>query len=147
MTSPPKWYLPVTIFALLWNLLGCIAYLSDVMLTPEDVARMSAAQQSLYASRSAWAVAATAVAVWCGAAGSLGLIIRKRWGMPLLIASLVGLIIQDFGLFVLTDAASQTGHVAFVLQGLVLLIAIGLVVLARTAASRSWIPKQKAQQG
>jgi len=62
MTSPPKWYLPVTIFALLWNLLGCIAYLSDVMLTPEDVARMSVAQQSLYASRSAWAVAATAIA-------------------------------------------------------------------------------------
>jgi hypothetical protein len=140
MTSHPKWYMPVTIIALIWNLLGCVAYLSDVMLTPEDVALMSPAQQSLYASRTSWSVAATAIAVWFGAAGSLGLILRKRWALPLLIASLAGLLIQDFSLFVLTDAASLAGPVVFALQGLVLLIAIGLVLLARTAISRGWIP-------
>ncbi len=147
MTSPPRWYLPVTILALLWNLLGCAAYLGDVMLTPEDVAKMSAAQQSLYASRSAWAVAATAIAVWCGAAGSLALTMRKRWARPLLIASLTGVIAQDFGLFVLTDAGSQAGPAAFALQGLVLIIAIGLVALARTASSRGWLSGQTAGQG
>jgi hypothetical protein len=145
MTSPPRWYLPVSIIALLWNLLGCAAYLSDVMLTPDDIAKMTATQQALYASRSAWAVAATAIAVWCGTAGSLGLIIRKRWAMPLLIASLAGVVIQDFGLFVLSDAVSQTGPVAFALQGVVLLIAIGLVVLAREAGLRGWAPKQAAR--
>jgi len=142
MTSPPKWYMPVTIIALIWNLLGCVAYLSDVMLTPEDVALMSPAQQSLYESRTIWSVSATALAVWCGAAGSLGLIMRQRWGKPLLIASLVGILIQDLGLFILTDAASQAGVVAYFLQGLVLLIAVGLVMLARTATSRGWIPKK-----
>lgn len=40
MTATPRWYLPVTILALLWNLFGCFAYLSDVMLKPEDVAQM-----------------------------------------------------------------------------------------------------------
>ena len=59
----PKWFLPVAIAALLWNLLGCAAYLSNVMLTPEAVARMSAAQQAMYAARPAWSVAATAIAV------------------------------------------------------------------------------------
>jgi hypothetical protein len=137
MEQPPKWYMPVAIAALLWNLLGCAAYLSDVMLTPEDVAGMSAAQQALYAARPAWSVAATAVAVWAGAAGSLGLIIRKAWAMPLLIASLAGVIAQDVWLFWLSGSAVET--VALVLQGLVLLIAIGLVQLARTAAARGWI--------
>lgn len=146
MSAPPKWYMPVTIIALVWNLLGCVAYLKDVMMTPEDIARLSAAQQALYASRTAWAVAAFAIAVWCGAAGSLGLVLRTRWAMPLLIASLCGLIVQDFGLFVMTDAARLAGPVAFVLQGLVLLIAIALVVLARKAASRGWIPKEMAQK-
>ena len=51
MEQPPKWFLPVGIAALLWNLLGCAAYLSDVMLTPEDVAKMTADQQALYAAR------------------------------------------------------------------------------------------------
>jgi hypothetical protein len=142
MTVVPKWYLPVTIIALVWNLLGCLAYLSDVMLTPDDIAKMSAEQQALYASRATWAVAATAIAVWFGAAGSVGLIIRQRWALPVLIVSLAGLIVQDFGLFVLTNAASQAGPVVFVIQGMVLLVAVGLVILARRAISQGWIPRQ-----
>ncbi len=139
MEQPPKWYRPVAIAALLWNLLGCAAYLSDVMLTPEDVAQMSAAQQALYAARPAWSVAATAIAVWGGAAGCLGLIVRKRWATPLLVASLVALVVQDVSLFVLSEAAALTPTVALVLQGLVLVIGVGLVLLARKAAARGWI--------
>ena len=139
MRALPRWYLPVTIVALVWNLLGCAAYLSDVMVTPDDVARMSAQQQALYAARPAWAVAATAIAVWGGAAGCLGLILRKRWAVPLLIASLAGVIVQDLSLFLLTNAAAQAGAVAMLLQGIVLLVAIGLVLLARKAAARGWL--------
>ena len=139
MSALPRWYLPVTIVALVWNLLGCAAYLSDVTVTPDDVARMSAEQQALYAARPAWAVAATAIAVWGGAAGCLGLILRKRWAVPLLIASLAGVIVQDLSLFLLTNAAAQAGAVAMVLQGIVLLVAIGLVLLARKAAARGWL--------
>ena len=139
MSALPRWYLPVTIVALLWNLLGCAAYLSDVTVTPDDVARMSAEQQALYAARPAWAVAATAIAVWGGAAGCLGLILRKRWAVPLLIASLAGVIVQDLSLFLLTNAAAQAGVVAMLLQGIVLLVAIGLVLLGRKAAARGWL--------
>ena len=139
MNPAPKWYLPVAILALLWNLLGCAAYLGDVMLTPDDIAKMSPAQQALYAARPAWAVSATAIAVWGGAAGCLGLVLRKRWALPLLLLSLAGVIVQDVALFVLSSAAAQAGTVAYVLQGLVLAIAIGLVLLARKAIARGWI--------
>ena len=137
MEQTPKWYMPTAIAALLWNLLGCGAYLRDVMLGPEDIARMTAAQQALYAARPAWSVAATAIAVWGGAAGCLGLILRKRWAMLLLVASLVAVIVQDAALFLLSGAAALP--VAVVLQGLVLLVAIGLVLLARKAAAQGWI--------
>lgn len=139
MNKAPKWYMPVAIVALLWNLIGCAAYLADVTLTPEDVAKMSAAQQALYNSRPAWAVAATAIAVWGGAAGCVGLILRRRWATPLLIASLAGVIVQDIGLFGMTDVVAQEGPKVLVLQGLVLLIAIGLVLLARKATARGWL--------
>lgn len=125
--------------ALIWNLLGCAAYLADVTLSPEDVAMMSADQQALYASRTAWAVAATAIAVWGGAAGSLGLFLRKGWATWLLYASLAGIIVQDINLFVLTDGGSMAGATALVLQGLVLLIGVGLVLLARRASAAGWI--------
>ena len=139
MEPAPKWYLPVAIAALLWNLLGCAAYLMDVMMTPEQLAAMSAEQQALYASRPGWAVAATAVAVWGGAAGCIALILRRRIALPLLVASLVGILVQDFGLFVLAKGASLAGPVAVAMQGVVLLVGIGLVLLARRAAAHGWI--------
>ena len=138
MQQAPKWFLPVAIAALLWNLLGCVAYLSDVMLTPEALAKMTAAQQAMYHARPAWSIAATAIAVWGGAAGCVGLIMRKRWATPLLLASVAGVIVQDVWLFGMSGAAAQAGPVAFVLQGLVLVIAIALVLLARKATARGW---------
>jgi len=139
METAPKWFRPVAVAALIWNLLGCFAYLSDVTLTPDDVAKMSAAQQALYASRPAWAVAATAIAVWGGALGCIGLIMRKRWATVVLLASLAGVVVQDIALFGLTDAASQAGPAVLGLQGLVLVIALALVALGRNAQRHGWL--------
>ncbi len=77
--------------------------------------------------------------MWGGAVGCIGLIMRKRWAMPVLAVSLAGIIVQDIGLFLLTDAALETGAAAFVLQGLVLVIAIGLVFLGRKAREDGWV--------
>jgi hypothetical protein len=51
MSAPPKWFTPVAILALLWNLLGASAYLMDVTISPEAVAKMGDAEQAMYASR------------------------------------------------------------------------------------------------
>ena len=138
MSQAPKWYLPVAIAALLWNLIGCVAYLSDVMLTPEDIAKLTAAQQAMYHARPAWSVAATAIAVWGGAAGCVGLIMRKRWATPLLVASLAALVVQDLSFYTMGKTA-PVDTTALALQGCVLLISIGLVLLARKATARGWI--------
>lgn len=139
MDALPKWFKPVALAAIAWNALGCFAYLSDVRMTAEDLAALPPQVQALYASRTAWAVSATAVAVWAGLLGSLGLFLRKRWATPLLLASLLGVIVQDVGLFVLSDAAAITGPSAYGLQGLVLLVSIGLVMLGRKGALLGWL--------
>jgi hypothetical protein len=139
MPTTPRWFRPIAIVALIWNLLGCAAYLADVTLTPEDIAKLPPAQQELYAARPSWAVAATATAVWGGAAGCLGLILRKRWSYPLLAVSLAAVIVQDVALFGMTEVVSTSGPTVVVLQGLVLVVAIALVMLARTAVRREWV--------
>lgn len=136
MNKVPKWFLPVAIIALIWNLLGCAAFLYDVMLTPDDVAKMTAAKQAMYAARPMWAVAASAVAVWFGALGCVGLILRKRWSHPLLILSLLGVIGQDIGLFIISKVRPES--MVFALQGAVLLISIGLVLLSRKGIRQQW---------
>lgn len=139
MNKAPGWFLPTAIIALLWNLLGCAAYLSDARLTPDDIAKLSQAQQALYHARPMWAISATAIAVWGGAAGCIGLILRRRWSQPLLIASLLGVIVQDFGLFAISSGGAEASPAVIILQGLVLLVAIALVMMSRKGSARGWL--------
>lgn len=139
MTATPKWLKPVAVVALIWNLIGCAAFVMDLRLTPEDVAKLSAAQQAMYAARPAWSVVATGIAVCAGALGCIGIIIGKRWAYPLLLLSLLGVILQDVSLFGMSGAASQAGSTAVVLQCVVLIVALGLVLLASKAKRSGWL--------
>lgn len=139
MNKPPKWFTVVALIALLWNLLGCVAFIFDLLLTPEDVAKLPAAQQVLYNARPLWAVASTALAVFGGVLGCIGLLVRKKWAFPIFIASLAGILVQDFGLFILVDGASLAGPVAVVMQSVVLVIAVALILLSRKAIARGWV--------
>jgi hypothetical protein len=139
MNKVPKWFTAIAIVALLWNLLGCLAFFADLQLSPQDVAKLSPAQQALYNARPGWAVAATALAVFGGAIGCVGLLLRKKWAFILFCLSLVGILAQDFGLFILVNGATLAGSVAVIAQLLVLAIAIGLVFLTRLATARGWL--------
>ncbi len=139
MDKLPKWFVAIAVVALLWNLLGCFAFVADLRLSPEDIARMPEAQQALYNARPGWAVASTALAVFGGVLGCIGLLMRKRWALPVFIASLAGILLQDFGLFILARGATLAGTTAVVLQGVVLLVGIGLILLSRTGIARGWL--------
>lgn len=139
MTAAPKWFKPVGIVALIWNLLGCFAFVADLRLTPDDVAKLSVAQQALYAARPSWSIVATGIAVCGGAVGCIGLVLGKRWAHPLLTLSLVGVILQDIWLFGLSGSMATAGSTAMIIQSLVLIIALGLVLLASRARRSGWI--------
>ena len=59
--------------------------------------------------------------------------------MPLLIASLIGVILQDISLFALGRSVAHMAQSVYILQGMVLAISIALVVFGRRAAARDWI--------
>lgn len=137
--NTPTWFKIVAVVALLWNLLGCLAFFSDLRLSPDDIAMLPEAQQALYAARASWAVAATGLAVFGGVLGSIGLLMGRMWAFPVFVLSLAGILVQDFGLFVLQDGASAAGPVVLVMQTLVLAIGIGLVWLGRKGIAHRWL--------
>ncbi|WP_043805041.1 hypothetical protein [Arenimonas malthae] len=135
----PVWFTVLAVLALLWNLVGCLAVAADlVVVATGAVGQLPADQQALYAARPAWAVVGSVVAVLAGLAGSLGLLMRRRWAMPLLLASLAGLVLQDLG-FVLMARSVELPAMALGMQALVAAIAVGLVLLARLAGRRGWL--------
>ncbi len=139
MNTAPGWFKVVAVVALLWNLLGCFAFVTDLSMSPEDIAKLAPAQQELYNARPGWALAATGLAVIAGALGSIGLLLRKKWAVPFFVLSLIGIVAQDFGLFALAGGASRAGPVPMVLQAVVLAFAIWLLMLSRKGAARGWL--------
>lgn len=136
MNNPPKWFVPVAVVALLWNLIGLAALAMDAIADP---AALTPAQQALVASTPLWAKIGSWVGVGAGTLGSMGLVLRKGWAVMLLTISFAGVIVQDVWLFLLADVSSAYGSAPLVMQGIVLLIAIGLVSLARSARAKGWL--------
>lgn len=136
MNAPPKWLRPVAVVAVSWNLLGCLAFAADLTMGADDIARLDATQRALYGSRPAWAVGGTALAVAGGALGSLGLALLRRWAVPLLAASLLGVLLQDAGFLL---AGVSPGSVVIGMQAFVLAVAIALLLVALRARNRGWL--------
>lgn len=139
MNKPPPWFAVLAVLALLWNLAGLFAVVADLKLSAAEIAALPLDQQALYRARPGWSVVASVVAVVGGTLGCIGLLLRRRWAVPALAASLVGVVVQDIGIFVVAGAASVAGPVPVVLQSVVFAIAVGLLLLARRAGARSWL--------
>lgn len=139
MNKPPTWFYVVVVIALLWNAAGLLAVVADMRLSATDIAALPADQQALYAARPGWSVVGSLLAVVGGTLGCLLLLLRKRLTFIVFVLSLVGVVIQDIGIFLIAGAAKGGNLAPIVLQGLVLAIAIGLLFLAHTAQKRAWL--------
>ncbi|WP_424961729.1 hypothetical protein [Ekhidna sp.] len=137
--KPPTWFWVVAVIALLWNLMGVLAYLGEALATPEMLEAMPDDQRNMIENRPAWATAAFAIAVWGGAIGSLLLLLRKGLAYTVLIASLIGVIVQMiYNLFIAESTASYgPGEIAMVIM--IPLIGILLVLFAKRGKASGWL--------
>jgi len=88
LNKPPVWFWIASVLALLWNLMGVIAYLSMAFATDEMITNMSLEQQEAFLIvYPTWVTAAFALAVFCGFLACLALLIRKKWAYGLFVFS------------------------------------------------------------
>ena len=130
LVAIPKWFKAVAILAFVWNLLGVMAFVNQMSMTPEMLAELSQAEQDLYAATPVWAIAAFAVAVFAGALGSLALMLKKKICYRLLIASFAGVAIQMFHSFFISNSFEIYGPGSTIMPMMVIVIAFILVRFA-----------------
>jgi len=128
--SVPGWFWVISGIALVWNLLGVMAFFMHLAITPEVLAQMPEAERALYENSPSWMVIVFAVAVFGGTLGCIALLMKKAWAFPLLVASLAGVIIQNGYSFLMTNAVEVMGSQAIIMPAIVIIIAIGLVWFA-----------------
>jgi len=86
-----------------------------------------------------WINAAFGVAVVAGVLGAIALLMRRRWAAMLFAISLVALVVQILGAFLVTPAWAAYGAAGLVMPLLLLAISAALWSYARKAAARGWL--------
>lgn len=124
--KPTTVFWVVGILATIWNILGVAAYLGNAFATEETIAAMPQADQDYMVNMPAWVTAAFAIAVWFGLAGCIGLLMRKKWAVPLFMLSLLGVVVQQIYNFFMQDYISLSGS-SMIMPIIVLLVSIFLV--------------------
>ncbi|TPV57363.1 hypothetical protein FJ444_13290 [Aestuariibacter sp. GS-14] len=122
-----------------WNALGVMAFVSQLLLTPEMIALLPEAQQEAYNNIPLWSYVAYALAVFGGLLGTLMLALGKKLAFPLLVLSLVGVLVQQFYNFVIIDSIALLGPSVVILPSLVVVIAIILVMVSKRGTKAGWL--------
>jgi len=133
-TPPHLWI--VGALSSLWNVVGAFDYTATQMRLDSYMSQFSAEQLAYFHGFPAWAVAAWAIAVWSSLLGSLCLLLRKAWAVPLFGIALAGMVFTALHNFVLTDGMAMVGTVGLVFTAVIWVIAISLFFYARAMARR-----------
>jgi len=97
------------------------------------------AQRELYTNMPSWVNIVFAAEVFGGLLGCIGLLLKKRWAIWLLVLSLIGTLCQTAYIFFLSDAISIMGTPAIVMPLVAIAIICGLIAFAIVAAGKHWI--------
>ena len=138
--KPPTWYWVAAVIALLWMLIGVMAWTADLMTDEAMVAQMSEAQRQLYEARPQWVFGVYAVAIFSGLVGSIGLLLRKSWSSTAFAVSLVAIVVQ-FGYTLGPMKAIQVLGAAAALPFPLVIFLLGVLWLwlARHAQKAGWL--------
>jgi hypothetical protein len=133
----PGWFMPAASAGLLWELFGIYSYLMHVGVFPQM--EMDDSARSLMESNPPFVTALFAIAVFSGAIGTLGLVLRRAWARPVLIVSLLAVVLQFGSWLTLTDAVAVIGPSVFAMPAVIVLAGVLLVWLATLAGRRGWL--------
>ena len=137
-TKLPVWFWVVGVIALLWNLMGLMAFVSQRMMTKESLASLPESQQKLYEATPTWVHVVFGIAVISGTLGCIGLLMRKHWALPVFVVSFITVLAQMSYVFMMSDTVSVMGASQMVLPVLVTVIAAVLVWYSRFVKIRNW---------
>ena len=135
----PAWFKTCAFLFFLWNIMGCVAFFSHVLMPEEVLLKMPQIEQELYAAVPIWSTIAFAIGVFGGVLGALGLVLKKKWAKTILWISLLAVMVQTFQSLVLADTLTVYGSGAAILPLLIVLLGAVAVWFAQYGINKRWL--------
>ena len=139
MENAPRWLLPAGIVSLLWNVMGLWSFVTNWQMSQTGYAGLPDAQRELWSAMPTWTWVAFGLAVGCGIAGAVALLLRKRLAAPLFLISLLAILVQFSWPIFMTDAFSKMGAELVTFPTILVLFGALQWHLARRWAARGWL--------
>ncbi len=135
-TPVPKSLWVIGVFAVLWNLLGMMAFFSQVFAREAGIEAMPESQREWARSVPGWIDIVFGVAVLTAVIGSVGLFARQGWALPVFLISFVAILIQMGYTIVVAGGYQVLGPVDLVMPILVTTIGAALAWYAYSCKGR-----------
>lgn len=139
-TKPNVWFWVISIVALLWNVMGVLAYLGDAYMKDEMRAVYTEIQRNLLNDLPAWITGAFAIAVFVGVLGCVALLFRKKIALPLFVISLLAVLARTFHFFFMTNGTEifSVGE-GTVMPIVTVVISAFLIMFAKMSIDKNWL--------
>jgi hypothetical protein len=126
----------VGVVSLLWNAMGAFDYLATQLRLESYMSQFSEEQLAYFYEFPAWAVSGWAFGVWGALAGSILLLMRRRWAVWAFAVSLAGMAASSLYTLALSEGAAMMGTGEWIFTAVIWIFAILLLVYARAQARR-----------
>lgn len=138
-TKPATSFWIISIVALVWNLLGVMAYIMHVTMTPETLQALPEQERALYTDTPVWATTAFAIAVWGSTLGCVLLLLRKKLATPVLIVAFAGIVVQMIHSFFISNSIEVYGPGGLIMPAMIIIIGAYLIWYSRNATAKGWL--------
>ena len=129
----------IGVIALIWNLMGAMAYIVQAFMTDEMLTALPENEQALYANVPAWVTAAFAIAVFGGVLACILLLLRKKMASMVFVISLIAILLQMTYNLILSDASEVYGPGGMVMPIMVIFIGLFLVWYSKDTTKKGWL--------
>jgi len=135
----PVWYWTVAVVALLWNVMGCVAFATELFAQEAAIKSWTAEQKEWAQSIPGWIYFVYGVAVISGVGGSIGLLMRKAWSIGLFAICLVTVIVQMVYTMIIAGGLQVLGPSALIMPALVISLAAILLWFSWFSKGSGWL--------
>lgn len=126
----------VGILAVLWNAMGAFDYVMTQTRNEAYLASFTEEQLAFFTSFPTWMVFAWATAIWTSVIGSVLLLFKSKFSVPVFGISIVSMLISYFHNYVLENGAELMGAGGLLFTGVIIIVAFALFFYARGMAKR-----------
>ena len=139
-TKIPLWFWVVSIFFLLWNIMGVFSFLAHTFISNEALAALPSNERELYGEYPLWTTIVFAIAVIAGMIGAIGLVLKKKWSKMAFVISLLAIIPQMIHNVFFTKSIEVYGTVeAVTMPALVVIFGLFLLWFSTSAIKKHWL--------